>query len=85
MGKGHEQSDGRQREKNKQLIHLKCHTISLTKLRMEIKKIFSSDRKKKMSEFDNTGSIKGLGQNTSVNWHNVHKKENCTAGNLSCT
>ena len=38
-----------------------------------------------MSEFDNTGSIKGLGQNTSVNWRNVHKKENCTAGNLSCT
>ena len=47
MGKGHEQSDGRQREKNKQPIHLKCHTISLTKLRMEIKKIFFIRSEKK--------------------------------------
>lgn len=49
------------------------------------KDFFHQIGKKKKSEFDNTGSIKGLGQNTSVNWCNVHKKENCTAGNLSCS
>lgn len=80
MGKGHEQLDGRQRKTNN-----KCHTISLIKLRMEIKKIFFIRLEKKMSEFDNTGSVKGLGQNNGVNWRNVHKKGNCTAGNLSCT
>lgn len=48
MGKGHEQSDGRQREKNKPPIYLKCHTISLIKLKMEMKKdFFSTDQQKK--------------------------------------
>ena len=46
---------------------------------------FNRSAKKKKSEFANTGSVKGLGQNTSVNWCNVHKKENCTAGNFPCT
>lgn len=63
MGKGHEQSDGRQREKNKQPIYLKCHTISLIKLKMEMKKdFFQQISKKKKSEFANTGSVKGFGE-----------------------
>lgn len=46
MGKGHEQSDGRQREKNKPPIYLKCHTISLIKLKMK-KDFFPTDQQKK--------------------------------------
>lgn len=49
------------------------------------KGFFSNRSAKKKKEFANTGSVKGLGQNTSVNWCNVHKKEHCTAGNVPCT
>ena len=85
MGKGHEQTDGRQREKNKQPIYLKCHTISLIKLKMERKKdFFQQISKKKCQSLLTLVLLRVLGKNTSVTWCNVYKKENCTAGNLSC-
>ena len=49
------------------------------------KRFFSTDQQKKKSQSLLTlVLLRVLGKNTSVTWCNVYKKENCTAGNLSC-
>lgn len=75
MGKGHEQSRWQTMRKTAS-IYLKCHTISLIKLKMEMRKrFFSTDQQKKKSQVCLLVLLRSFGKNTGVTWYMCIKKK----------